>query len=460
MPGTMRDYTVLKKLGAGSFGTVMLVEKGGERYCVKKVDVRRMSRKEKDAAMLESKLLKRFDHANIVQHVEQFIEGGTLCIVMELAEDGDLHERLKRQRGKLLSENAILDWFVQICLAMQHVHTQHVLHRDLKTQNIFLSGKTIKVGDFGVSRVLANTNAMAHTKIGTPYYLPPEICLGKRYDNKADIWSMGVVLYELTTLRHPFTGNSIGELTRKIARGKFAPPPSHFSADLRQLINDMLTLDPTKRPNVNDILGRSCCWRRAELLKERQAPGGTGSPKQAPATPPQPQPEAPEYMQARARAQAEKPEGQVLPHAAGSPKAPSPPLSDYAMAPRRPSSSPEPGARAQARHPAYNAPARRVVSAPVAPVQRRADGCVGEMRRKQQEQQPKKNSAQRKPIVVPSSKFVVAPRRDQVQQQKASSPFLKEQEGLLQKRGREQQKRREQMRAQMRARPGMGRPRQ
>ena len=125
MPGTMRDYTVLKKLGAGSFGTVVLVEKGGERFCVKKVDVRRMGRKEKNAAMLESKLLKRFDHANIVQHVEQFIEGGTLCIVMELAEDGDLHERLKRQRGKLLSETAILDWFVQICLAMQHVHKQH-----------------------------------------------------------------------------------------------------------------------------------------------------------------------------------------------------------------------------------------------------------------------------------------------------------------------------------------------
>eukprot|EP01044_Picomonas_judraskeda_P009936 COSAG03_NODE_1247_length_4481_cov_10.407255_4_plen_332_part_00 len=268
MAASMRDYKMIKKLGAGSFGTVMLVEKGGKQYCMKKVDVRRMTQKERQAAKDEAKILHRLEHPNIVRYEEQFIDGGTLCIVMELAEDGDLHAHLKRQRGQLLPEATVLDWFVQICLALQHCHQQHILHRDIKAQNIFTKcdGRIIKLGDFGISKVLEATCEMAKTRVGTPYYLSPEICLGKRYDHKSDVWSLGVLLYELTTLRYPFTGKSMGELTRKITRGKFAPLPSHFGSDLRELIKDMLCTNPEKRPSIDEILGRSCCWRRAEVL--------------------------------------------------------------------------------------------------------------------------------------------------------------------------------------------------
>jgi NIMA (never in mitosis gene a)-related kinase len=144
---SLRDYKVIKELGAGAFGTVVLVQKGNSKYCVKKVDVRRMPAKEREAAIKEAKVLKKFNHPNIVQYVDQFIEDGTLCIVMELAEDGDLHARLKKQRGRPLKEDIILNWFVQICLAMKHVHDRKVLHRDIKTQNIFLTrgGTVIKV---------------------------------------------------------------------------------------------------------------------------------------------------------------------------------------------------------------------------------------------------------------------------------------------------------------------------
>jgi|EP01049_Picozoa_sp_SAG25_P007204 NIMA (never in mitosis gene a)-related kinase len=132
----------------------------------------------------------------------------------------------------------ILNWFVQICLAMKHVHDRKVLHRDIKTQNIFLTqgGTVIKVGDFGISKVLKDTDQKAKTQVGTPYYLSPEICLDKAYNHKSDIWSLGCVLYELATLRHAFDAGNMHALVLKIMKGKYPPPPTIYSAELRALI--------------------------------------------------------------------------------------------------------------------------------------------------------------------------------------------------------------------------------
>ena len=161
-----------------------------------------------------------------------------LCIVMDYAEGGDMYTKIAKQKklGKgfryelvhtsdweLLSESQILDWFVQTCLAMKYIHDRKILHRDLKTQNIFLTGRgEIKIGDFGIARVLQDTYDCAQTAIGTPYYLSPEICQvthltlfdcltriqEKPYNQKSDIWSLGCILYELATLRHAFDANS------------------------------------------------------------------------------------------------------------------------------------------------------------------------------------------------------------------------------------------------------------
>eukprot|EP01043_Picozoa_sp_COSAG02_P040079 COSAG02_NODE_3214_length_7162_cov_4.502336_4_plen_362_part_00 len=251
------NYTFVKQIGRGSFGTVDLVMCGDEKFCMKKVDVRAMTPKEREAAKLEADMLQKFDQPNVVQYKESFIEGGWLCIVMELARSGDLEKRLRKQRGQLLPESKVVDWFRQICLAMQHVHGKNVLHRDLKSQNIFLtdSGTVVKVGDFGISRVMA-TGQLAKTRVGTPYYMSPEIMQGDEYDHKSDIWSLGCVLYELTTLRHPFTGSNLPELARKISRAKYTPPPATFSPQLHSLIADMLARDPAKRPDIDQILSR------------------------------------------------------------------------------------------------------------------------------------------------------------------------------------------------------------
>lgn len=150
---------------------------------------------------------------------------------------GDLFGKISNRKGVHFSEDEILDMFVQICLALKHVHDRKILHRDLKTQNIFLTKKDmIKLGDFGIARVLHNTNELAKTAIGTPYYLSPEICENRPYNNKSDIWSLGCILYEMATLRHAFEAGDMKGLVLKILRGSYPPLPQYYSKDMRTLV--------------------------------------------------------------------------------------------------------------------------------------------------------------------------------------------------------------------------------
>ena len=106
----------------------------------------------------------------------------------------------------MLDEKVIVNWFIQILFGISVLHSKKVLHRDLKSANIFLtSNKTIKIGDFGISKVLDNTSAK--TFVGTPYYLSPEVCENRPYDFKSDLWSLGCILYELCTLGVSFSHN-------------------------------------------------------------------------------------------------------------------------------------------------------------------------------------------------------------------------------------------------------------
>jgi len=140
-------------------------------------------------------------------------------------------------------------------LALKHVHDRKIIHRDLKGQNIFLT-KTdlVKLGDFGIARVLSTTRENAKTMVGTPYYLSPEIINGKAYSFKSDIWSLGVVLYEMCALKPPFDAQSLTFLAMKIVKGQYSPVPMSFSRELKNLVSTLLQVDPLKRPSVNEVL--------------------------------------------------------------------------------------------------------------------------------------------------------------------------------------------------------------
>ncbi|NXS78630.1 NEK3 kinase, partial [Erpornis zantholeuca] len=256
----MEGYSVLKVLGEGSFGRALLVHHriSDQKYAMKEIRLP-MSSSGVENSRKEAILLAKMKHPNIVAFKESFETDGHLYIVMEYCDNGDLMQRIKHQAGNLFPEDMILHWFVQMCLAVKHIHDKRVLHRDIKSKNVFLtqSGK-VKLGDFGSARLLAHPMLYACTYVGTPYYVPPEIWESLPYNNKSDIWSLGCILYELCTLKHPFQANSWKHLILKICKGSYDPLPSHYSYELRYLIKQMFKINPQNRPSANTILARGC----------------------------------------------------------------------------------------------------------------------------------------------------------------------------------------------------------
>ena len=129
------------------------------------------------------------------------------------------------------------------------------MHRDIKLTNIFLTGNnTIKLGDFGISRVLESTQEAAMTVVGTPYYMSPEVCESKPYTFKSDVWALGCVLYELCTLEHPFQADNLLGLVYKIVREEPKPIQDVYSQELHDIVNLLLTKDVNLRPTIQQLL--------------------------------------------------------------------------------------------------------------------------------------------------------------------------------------------------------------
>ncbi|XP_071787553.1 serine/threonine-protein kinase Nek1-like isoform X2 [Asterias amurensis] len=291
----MDKYTKKKKIGEGSFGKALLVvsKTDGKEYVIKEINISKMKRKEKEESKKEVAVLRKMKHPNIVSYQDSFEELGNLYIVMDFCDGGDLYKAINGRRGVLFPEDQVLDWFVQICLAIKHVHDRKILHRDIKSQNIFLTRKGIvKLGDFGIARVLNSTVELARTCIGTPYYLSPEICENKPYNNKSDIWALGCVLYEICTLKHAFEAGNMKNLVLKIIRGSYPPVSPRYSYDLRNLLAQLFKRSARDRPSVNTILKKPYIQRRIEkflsdtqmsdefshtILHRNKAPGPYGA---------------------------------------------------------------------------------------------------------------------------------------------------------------------------------------
>ena len=254
----MQKYAEVRVLGQGSFGKAVLCRRKSDRrlVVVKEIRIESLSANEKADAFHEASILASLDHPFIVKYYESFEEGGKFFIVMEYADGGDLAKVIQQKsNSKLFPEEEVLRIFVQIALAIKYIHDKKILHRDLKCQNVFLmKDGTVKLGDFGIARVREHTFQLCKTQIGTPYYLSPEICEGKNYNAKTDIWSLGCILYELCTLHHAFTAQNMNALFVNIIRGRYDPIPKSFSNELQLLISRMLTYDSRMRPSINGVL--------------------------------------------------------------------------------------------------------------------------------------------------------------------------------------------------------------
>ncbi|XP_063229975.1 serine/threonine-protein kinase Nek8-like [Bacillus rossius redtenbacheri] len=255
----MERYVQIRVVGRGSFGAVHLCTRQADckPVIVKSIPVEQISAKDLVAARNEVRVLSMLTHPCIVRYLDSFHEDSVFSIVMEFASGGTLQEFIARRDGRLLPQKSVLHLFCQAVLAVQHVHSHRILHRDLKTANIFLTGGpacVVKVGDFGISKVLSSRSS-ASTVVGTPCYMSPELCQGQHYNAKSDIWALGCVLYEMLTLRKAFQAPTLAALVMKIMQGSYMPVDGgQYDSCLLQLLSSMLSYNPAHRPAADQIM--------------------------------------------------------------------------------------------------------------------------------------------------------------------------------------------------------------
>jgi NIMA (never in mitosis gene a)-related kinase len=292
----MESFQRIKVIGKGAFGAAILVKRDGKNYVVKEVMLEGLSAREKLEAQNEAKLLRQLDHPYIVKYEDSGVQHGKLWIAMDYCSGGDLDEFInsKRKASLFLTELEALGVFGQVCLALNYMHDKHILHRDLKSKNIFLSSPAVpgkipmvKLGDFGIAKVLAHTRDKAKTQIGTPYYLSPEICEDKPYGTKSDVWAMGCILYELLALKVPFVAKDIPGLVRRILHDPAPPLPAQYRSidGLAKLLDSLLRKDFNRRPSIAEVLQEPCVAKNVQLLPPvpSAAPAPAPAPSAAPA---------------------------------------------------------------------------------------------------------------------------------------------------------------------------------
>ena len=225
MSGSSKGLQQIRVLGSGSYGQAILC-KDTVRKC--KVVVKQIVASESQLAEAkkEAEVLRSLSHSNVCGFFDMFVEAKKLFIVMEYADGGDLAAAIerKRRRREFFTEDKVMVTFVQCVVAIEHVHSRKVLHRDLKCANIFLTASgVVKVGDFGIAKVLDHTTDLAKTQIGTPYYTSPEIFKNQPYGYASDMWSLGCVLYELVALKLPFEEKTMHKLAVAIMQAEPRP---------------------------------------------------------------------------------------------------------------------------------------------------------------------------------------------------------------------------------------------
>lgn len=268
------EYVKLRLIGAGAYGEAWLCKHSttGATTVVKTMNIPGMSKKELSYAQSEIQCLASVNHTNIIRFFESQCDDKVLIIAMEFADAGDLRKHIKARHAtqQYLTESEAMFLFIQVAMAIQHIHNHSMLHRDIKSANVLImSNGLVKLADFGFSRQYEDTvsGAVAKTFCGTPYYLAPELWKNRRYSNKAEVWSLGVFLYELLALDRPFQSPTLKGLFDVVVAGKYAPLPSQFSKQAKQLVATLLDLDAARRPTSLEIFQIPYVQEQLEILR-------------------------------------------------------------------------------------------------------------------------------------------------------------------------------------------------
>ena len=270
---SMEDFIIEKVLGKGSFGSVYLVRRKEDNkiYALKSVILEKLNKKEQQNSVNEVRILASVNHPNVIGYKEAFWDDkvNSLNIVMEYADDGDLQTKIGKMRkeGAMFQENLIWSYSIQMIEGLKALHDKKIMHRDLKSANIFLvkDRYQCKLGDMNVSKVIKEKELLTQT--GTPYYASPEVWRDEPYSYKSDLWSIGCVIYELCALRPPFKGKDLDELFMNVCKGKVDRIDKVYSDDLWKMILMLLQVDVEKRCDCDKFLNSKLITRKIQEMK-------------------------------------------------------------------------------------------------------------------------------------------------------------------------------------------------
>ena len=295
----------IKRIGGGSFGEIFLVmsDKTKIQYIAKIIEIKNPTPENLKIAYNEAKILKKCNHQNIILFKEVFKQRinniTTLNIITEYCDDGDLEMKLIEhiENKKYFEETQLINWLMQLSLALKYIHNKNIIHRDIKPSNIFLTkGGYVKLGDFGLSKIFnkdeeikniqnletnetednSNDKKKKYKRLqsikGTPSFLAPEMLTFHKYTEKVDIWALGITFFWLMYFDRPYKGRNLFELCGSITLNCRQNTPKlydfSYSKELVDLVERMMSRDPNDRPSAEEILNSQVIQKRMNLFLE------------------------------------------------------------------------------------------------------------------------------------------------------------------------------------------------
>lgn len=245
------------KVGEGGFGEVFQGVWHGKKVAVKKLTIRHSKFLDNINKFInEINIISSLRHPNVVLYMGASIDRDNYYMITEYLPKGSLFDYIHRDKGKITEREQITIAY-EIAVALKYLHSRNIIHCDLKSSNILIDDNwKIKIGDFGLSRFFNRDNPEENRgRIGTPHWMAPEILKGEKYEHSADIFSFGMILWEILSLEIPYYGVNPYQVISLVAdQRKIVQVPKEGHSTLRRLIEQCLEYEANRRPLLDDIV--------------------------------------------------------------------------------------------------------------------------------------------------------------------------------------------------------------